>query len=152
MEINRVKVIAFAVTQMLEEAAEEDRAAGYIHLFGVSQCAVLLAQKRGLDTELAAVCGLLHDYASYKTGESENHAENSANMSLPILAKTELFTPCEIGVIATAIAKHSDKDSVGESYEELLKDADVLQHALYNGGVSEKHAERYEKIKPELGI
>ena len=42
----------------------------------------------------------------------------------------------------------------GTPYEELLKDADVLQHILYNASnqVEEKYAVRYAKLKEELGL
>jgi hypothetical protein len=37
--------------------------------------------------------------------------------------------------------------------EEILKDADVMQHCLYDPGyVAKKEKERYKKIRKELGI
>jgi hypothetical protein len=37
--------------------------------------------------------------------------------------------------------------------EEILKDADVMQHGLYDPGyVAKKEKERYKKIRKELGI
>jgi len=61
------------------ENAEEKRAA-YIHSYGVSHCCSLLAIKRGLDLELAAIIGLLHDVYSYKTGVITWHSQNGAEM------------------------------------------------------------------------
>jgi len=155
LKINRIAVIGSVVMQMLSENEnEEERAAGYIHLFGVGQTAALLAKKRGLDPELAQLCGLLHDYYVYSTGEREDHAVKGGDMILPILAKTGLFTICEMGIISKAVANHSDKEKVGDAYDELLKDADVLQHALANVSeeISSAHKERYEKLIQELGI
>jgi hypothetical protein len=37
--------------------------------------------------------------------------------------------------------------------EEILKDADVMQHCLYDPGyVSKKEKDRYKKLRKELGI
>ena len=151
-EIDRAQVITSVVTEMLENTSPELKADGYIHLFGVAQTAVLLAKKRNLSTELAHIIGLLHDYYYYHTGDRENHASKGGDMVLPMLAKSGLFSVCEIGNIALAVASHSCKDNIGGAYEELIKDADVLQHALMNGGeIADKgHGERFEKIKEEL--
>ncbi len=157
MQINRVKVIETVVCMMLDSLPDERRTAGYIHIFRAEQAAALIALRRGLDTEIAAVGALLHDYDKYLTGNAEEHAKKSADASLPILAKTELFTPCEIGVIATAIAAHSDKENVGAPYDEVLKDADVLSHHFLKSAdkVKEEYPrayQRYLKLKEEFSI
>lgn len=152
MEINRVEVISMIVTEMLENTDSDTRRAGYIHLYGVAQAAAAIAQKRGLNAELAQIAGLLHDYYTYKTGERENHAIKGGDMILPILAKTELFTICEMGTISKAVASHSNKDAIDGPYEEVLKDADVIQHILANitRPVKESYKARYEKLKEEF--
>ncbi len=157
MTINRVKVIETVVCMMLDSLPDERRQAGYIHIMRAEQAAVLIARRRALDMQLAAVCALLHDYEKYRTGESEDHAKKSADAALPILAKTELFTPCEIGVIAGAIMVHSDKESVGQPYEEVIKDADVLAHHFLKSAeqVKEEYPrayQRYLRLKEEFSI
>jgi putative nucleotidyltransferase with HDIG domain len=62
------------------------------HLLGVSQLCALLAQRRGLDAELAAVSGLLHDIFRCRTGLNENHAHNSEEEARPYLRDLGLFT------------------------------------------------------------
>ena len=59
----------------------------------------------------------------------------------------------EIETIATAIAKHSDKQAIHEPYDELLKDADVMSHCFYNPDfpISEWEIERYKNILDEFG-
>lgn len=155
-EVNRVEVISQVVCEMLENIENPyERQAGYVHLFGVSQMAALLAKKRNLSVEIAQIAGLLHDYYAYMTGDREKHASKSADMVLPLLAKTGLFSVCEVANISKAILGHSDKEKTdGTPYEELLKDADVLQHVLYNASlpVEEKYAVRYAKLKEELGL
>ncbi len=54
---------------------------------------------------------------------------------------------------ATAIARHSRKEAVHEPYDEILKDADVLHHRLYNTQLPTKADEeqRYRRVMAELG-
>ncbi len=154
IDIDKVGVIEAVVTEMLENTDESRRADGYIHLFGVSAFAAMLAKKRDLSVDLARIIGLLHDFYYYQTGEREKHGSKGGDMLLPMLAKTGLFTVCEIGNIALAVANHSDKDKTGGAYEELIKDADVLQHAMANGckPINDSHKQRYEKLMTELGM
>lgn len=48
-----------------------------VQLYGVSTFSSMLAMKRGLNHELAAIAGLLHDYYFYKTGINEFSGPNS---------------------------------------------------------------------------
>jgi len=48
------------------------------------------------------------------------------------------FTPEEIAVVRGAIACHGTKEEYDGEVDELLKDADVLQHYLYNPALSVK--------------
>ena len=110
----------------------EEKRCGFVHLYGVSLTATLLACQRGLDGELAGVAGMLHDMVSYESGDPADHAPRSAERAGEILRETGQFTEAEITIIQSGIAHHSDKASVHGAFEELLKDADVLQHHLYN--------------------
>jgi len=110
------------------ENADEKRAA-YIHSYGVSHCCALLAAKRGHNVELASVAGLLHDVYSYKTGVTTLHAQNGAEM-LRVAFKYDLknlFSDDEQALLKTAIYHHASKDQTHGGFDELLKDADVLQ-------------------------
>ena len=132
--------------------SDEDRRCGFVHLYGVSDAATELAIRRRLDPELAAVAGVLHDLATYASGDSADHARRSSELGALLLDELGLFTKDEIQTIASAIAKHRDKASVDGPMEELLKDADVLQHWLYNPGLPPQasHAERRERLTREL--
>ena len=88
---------------------EAERLHGFAHLHGVSQACALLAQRRGLDAELAATAGLLHDMAFYATLDSTDHAARSAAMARPFLEQTGVFSAQEIDAVCAAIACHSDK-------------------------------------------
>ena len=154
MEINRVEVIAAVVSEMISSLPKERQQKAYVHLFGTAQIAGLIALRRGLDAELAQICGLLHDYYKLQTDIDEDHAKKGADAVMPILAKTGLFNVCEIGNIARAIANHSDKENVGLPLDEALKDADVLQHILQNVTypMKDKYVKRYEKLKKEFSL
>ena len=99
MEINRIEVISAVVSEMIATLPEERQQKAYVHLFGTAQTAGLIALRRGVNAELAQISGLLHDYRKYLTGVDEKHAEESADAVMPILAKTGLFSVCEIGNI-----------------------------------------------------
>ena len=127
---------------------------GYVHLYSVSQACTLLAMKRQQNVELAAIAGLLHDIYAYKTGARTDHAHQGAVLAKEIMQETGLFSEEEMNMIFQAIYHHSDKDTVDSPFDEVLKDADVLQHCLIMPLVeaAPHEAERYSHLKKELGI
>ena len=130
--MDRQSLVQEGIAQLLLDMTDlHERRYGYVHLFGVSAFAALLAMRRGLNVELAGVAGLLHDIATYTSGSSEDHARRSARQARQILDDIGVFSPEETDAIGTAIANHSNKGEVQDPFSELLKDADVLQHGLY---------------------
>ena len=132
-----------------------------IHLSGVSSCCVLLASRRGLDTEIAAVSGLLHDIYRYKTGIHAFHAHNGAEMARVVLKYMKnQFSDNEKQIILSAIFHHGDKNDIHGDYEELLKDADTLSPFLFEGGAKhasslhlrKKRLKRLKKMEEELNL
>lgn len=125
---------------------------GYDHLFGVSPLCGLLAIKRNLDVEIACIIGLLHDYSTYITGTSFDHAYRSAMMAKKILEDTNLFTGEEINIIVTAIKNHSSKNKIDDDYSELIKDADAMHQYLQEMDkvFSNDYQNRINKLKEEL--
>ncbi len=132
----------------------EDRRCGFVHLHGVSAAAALLALRRGLDAELAAVAGMLHDLATYETGTPTEHAARGACRASEILRSLGAFNDVEIEAVRSAIAHHSDKVAVHGAFFELLKDADVLQHFLAdpNAPPLESQVARRDALRWELGL
>jgi len=125
-----------------------------IHLYGVSGFCSLLALRRNLDVEIAATCGMLHDIYQITHGIIEKHAVKGADEAGKILKATGLYSDEEISIITNAISTHSKKRVFHDSpYAELLKDADVLDHCLYNTDypIIEKEQVRYENLLIELG-
>ena len=151
---DRIEMIREIVSGLLEQTSDPVlRADGYVHMFGVTQACVLLAMKRGEDIELAAAAGYLHDIATYTSGAPTDHAHRGADLARQILEDTSLFSVDEMERICSAIRCHSDKRTEHGPLEEILKDADVMQHCLYDPGyVAKKEKDRYKKIRKELGI
>ncbi|UCF09910.1 MAG: HD domain-containing protein [Candidatus Bipolaricaulota bacterium] len=131
--MNRLERVRQIVDSILRDVADpEDRRCGFVHLYGVSLTATLLARERGLDPDLAAVAGMLHDLVSYESGDPADHGPRSSRRARELLRDVDGFTVEEIDAICSAVAHHSDKAGEHGPFEELLKDADVLQHYLYN--------------------
>ena len=147
--MDRITCVQLYVNRLLDTIsdAQKHRAAS-VHLYGVAGYAALLAQKRGVAVELATVCGLLHDISTYATGDSKSHASRSAGMARTCLKSSGMFTQEEIVAVCNAIAHHSDKDIEHAPLDEVLKDADVLSHSLYNPILppAEKDAARYAML------
>ena len=135
---------------------EEIKRCAYVHLYGVGQAAAFLAMKRGYDkstAELAEVAGMLHDYAKYIYDEEENHAEKSADCAREILRKIPEFFISEIDQICEAIFQHSNKMEAGTFFDEILKDADEMQHYFRNPMEDYFYQkERTQNLLKELGI
>jgi uncharacterized protein len=141
---------------LLEQSDLEERRCGYVHLYGVSAICSMLALKRGLDVELCTIAGMLHDIWTYKYKfqYSKEHAKLGSIEARNILNGLNYFNEEEIDTICSSIYSHSLKQDVGNAYEELLKDADVLQHYLYNTSfpVNENEKDRLDRLFYELGI
>jgi len=151
----RLESIRVLVDDMILQISDaEEKRCAYLHLYGVSQFASMLAQKRGLDPDIASIAGMLHDFYSYKTNIFEFHAHNGAEAVRPIIRDLGIFEKDEQKTILSAIFYHSDKSSINDAYDEVVKDADVLQHYYYNvnNRVHLNEAARLKKILNELSI
>jgi len=153
--MDRIGLVKEYVDGMLRQLPDADwRRWGYTHLFGVAQFCAMIAMKRGLDVELATISGLLHDVATYSTMDGTKHAHRGAVMTREVLDEMGVFVPAEIDAVCGAIHNHSDKAGVHMPLDEALKDADVLQHALYDPleSVVEKETARFAALKREFRI
>jgi hypothetical protein len=98
--------------------------------------------------------GMLHDLHSFKAMNTENHAAHGAVLARQILEELSLTTENEIDLICSAIRNHSSKATTHSPFDEILKDADVLQHYLYNPlfPVMEHEKCRLQNLLAEFGI
>lgn len=152
---NRIeKVRAYVNDVLLHMTDTVERRCAYVHLYGVAQACAMIAQKRKENVELAIISGMLHDLYSYKTSERRDYAHKGAAMAREILEELNIFTYTEIEIICGAIYKHSDKAEKHAPFVEVLIDADVLQHCLYDPliPVAEHEYKRFNDLKTEFGL
>lgn len=141
--MSRIKELQKKVHKNLEKIDDNDkRAKAVAHLDGVSLAAVMIAKKRGVNPELAAMAGLLHDLYAYKSGSYDNHARLGAKYARKLLDKMHLTAPEETDMICSAIRHHGDKGDVHAPMDEVLKDADVIHHCLADPTKEMKEQER----------
>ncbi len=150
--IEQVREIVDAILLHMTDTVE--RRCAYLHLYGVAQACALIATKRDENVELAVISGMLHDISSYATSDATDHAHKGSKQAEKILQQLNIFTEEEIKTVCDAIYNHSDKELVHTSFDEVLKDADVMQHCLYNPllPVKEQEKVRFEKLKEEFGV
>jgi len=151
---NRLESLRIEIDRLIYEK-QPGKIRFYIeHLYSVARYCSLLALKRNLNQEIAMISGMLHDIANVNgDGSSDKHALKGAEQAKELLIAMNQYSDNEIETIATAIAKHSDKQAIHEPYDELLKDADIMSHCFYNPGfpISEWEIERYKNILDEFG-
>ena len=117
---------------------EEDKRGAYVHLYGVGLMASLIAFKRGHGretAELACVAGMLHDLLTYvdRSEDTYDHAHSCAVYAKEnVLDKLDRFTDEEKEMIFNGVRNHSDKREKGFWFDEIIKDADAVQHTLRN--------------------
>ena len=153
--MSRLKTLCQKVDQELLKMEDPDkRRSAYVHLYGVSLSASLIAEKRHLNAELASMAAMLHDIYAYKTGSYEDHARRGAEIAKTILDDLGLTTEEETACICHAISRHDSKDERDEPLDEVLKDADVMQHTMQDlsKAVKEKEKARYEALRVEFGL
>lgn len=153
--MNRIEKVREVVDEIiLNMTDDEARRCAYLHLYGVSQACALLALKRKENVEMATIAGMLHDIYSYSHMDLQDHAHKGAEMARGILDSLDIFSEEEKVVICTTIYNHSDKAIVQAPQDEILKDADVMQHIFYNllFDIKQHEKERFDALVEELGL
>ena len=153
--MNRIEILRKYIDEILLNMTDiEERRCAYLHLYGVAQFSTLIALKRGENAELATIAGMLHDIYSYAKMDTKDHAHKGAVLARKILTSLSLTNDDETKLICDAIYAHSEKEGVHSDFNEVLIDADVFQHCLYNPifEIMTHEKSRYEKLKLEFGI
>lgn len=127
-----------------DEPAEWEK----VHIASCAAIGHILAEKRGVDPELAACACAVHDYGRIITGKQKNHAEAGYVPVKELLKKHGGFTDDEIEQIAVAVKNHSGKSETGSPVEEIVKDADVLD--MYQHGYELPREEQKKRLKEML--
>ncbi|MCL2415452.1 MAG: HD domain-containing protein [Defluviitaleaceae bacterium] len=152
---NRLEILRKFIDEILLNMTDaQERRCAYLHLYGVSQACVLIALRRGEDVELAAMAGMLHDLYTYKHGSHIDHAVKGAILAKNVLDELQITTEAETNKICSAIHNHSSKGGSFSAFDEVLIDADVMQHVLYNFSVPvmEHEKARFQKLSEEFMI
>lgn len=149
---NRLEILRNEIDQIILKGKSEHIRMYISHMYGVARFCTLLSMKRNLNAELAATCGMLHDIFYMSGGTSDNHATKGAEQAEMLLKAMRLYSDDEIKIVVTAISRHSDKSHIYEPYDELLKDADVMDHCLYNTAfpIAQQEMERYCNLLAEF--
>ena len=153
--MSRLKELRKYVDAEINKMEDTDKRTSAIsHLYGVSLAATMIAKKRGLDPELAAMAAMLHDLHAYKTGSYDDHAHKGAKLAGEILGQLGLTSEEETEMICSGIYHHDDKLVVDGAFDEVIKDADVIHHCMNDLGkeVKEKEKVRFERLCEEFGM
>ena len=152
---NRIETLREYIDKVLLKMTDHvERRCAYLHLYGVSQACALIALKRGENVELATMAGMLHDFYTYKFMDSKNHAEKGALLAKEVLDELKLTNADETEKICAAIHNHSSKAGSFSALDEILIDADVMQHCLYNftNPVMPHEKARFAKLADEFSL
>lgn len=162
--IERQVIDVILKSELPDEERAWSKAFELKHSSSVSKIGRILAQKRGLDEEIASIACVLHDIFVFQTGRCDNHGPEGALIADKMLRDACQFSDEEIAEITQAIKHHSEKDVYSEDpYVELVKDADVFDCSLFEGVhdayVYEKSHEkcrsyfqRIHAVRKELGL
>lgn len=111
-------MIRTLINEMFNSDRTINRKAAYAELNGVSSYASILAVKRGLNTEMAAIIGLLHNYYFYKTNVRYFPGINSAEAVRPIIRDLNIFSHDEPLMILRAVFYQNQSDTVHGPYDQ----------------------------------
>jgi len=153
--MSRLKELRKVVDAELNKMENPDKRIGAVnHLYGVSLAATMIAKKRGMDPELAAMAAMMHDLAAYKSGSYDDHAHRGAELARGILEELGQTSAEETDLICSAIYHHDDKLVVDGPMDEVLKDADVIHHCMndLSKDVKDKEKARFEALCREFGM
>jgi uncharacterized protein len=157
--MNRIYVIQSKLLEEIAKQMKRDIERDYplaweqVHMVSCSKIGQLLAIKRRVDPEMAAIACVLHDYGRIITGRQANHAHNGYLPLKDLLNEYGLFTAEEIEILAQAAKNHSSKQKIGTEIEEIVKDADVLDCYQYGQTLERpEQRDRLAAVLAELGI
>lgn len=122
-----------------------------IHSYGVAYFCASLAYRRGLDAELAFVIGLLHDIGRIVGDDyTKAHGATGAVISEKFLNDSGLFDKNEIELVISALQHHSKKKKIHQPYDEILKDADLLERLFFDNDVNKLNTIKRARVEKEL--
>jgi len=150
---HRSKRLRAEINALIDQCSPAEIRFFYHHCYGVAKICALLAMRRGVDPEIAYAAGLLHDIYQITARTTDDHAVKGAPVAEKLLRELGTYSDSEITQIVNAVARHSSKDEVQEPLDEIVKDADLLDHDLNaeDARVASRQAKRYYAALAELG-
>ena len=163
----RLNQVLTIIQERVQKLSDDGRWAPLVwstmHMHGTVQLSKLVALKRGLNPEFAALVCAFHDIHTLHTGEWEDHGVKAGPYVREIVKEYNqrwgkqlgTITDDEVERIIKAVAVHSDKNTIdGDPYAELLKDVDTLDSYLHGFEAEEESGRlaRRNRISSELGI
>lgn len=162
---SRFDKIQSLVLDLLEIKKDIDRDQPYIwsltHAISCSQICKLLAASRGINVEIAAIAGVIHDLAIIVTGKFEEHGLIGAPLVEEFLTSYNLdygeengrVSDEEIKMIVQATKNHTlKKEFTDNDFDELIKDADSLDRFLHGKETFEFYHSRTNRALQNLGL
>ena len=123
-----------------------------IHATSCAQIGRMLAEKRNVDTEQAALACAIHDIGRWISGRQSDHAPKGEGPARLFLAEGKGNEETREQIVL-AVMNHSKKEQIGTPLEEIVKDADILDcywHGLEI--IKEHHIARLQQLLQDLGI
>lgn len=151
--INHMEDIYSLLRDLENEKMDRDYPIAWerVHATSCAQIGRLLAMKRGVEMEWAALACSLHDIGRWYTGRQADHARHGEEPVRRFLEKNPLSTEIKENVVQAVIC-HSEKEKVGTLLEEIVKDADILDCYLHGDEVTKPfHVARLKKLLEEMG-
>jgi uncharacterized protein len=149
---DRFERLAEIVFEKLHSVNSRQLDLAILHLYGVAILCSLIAMKRTLNNEICKSAGILHDLWLFLNvpltpNEHQKHGVYGSIRAREILNSMGTYTNDEIDRICTMIYFHNDKNVVNGEYDEVLKDADALQHYLNNSEYDKKYPYNGRQLK-----
>ena len=123
-----------------------------LHSYGVAYFCAAAAYSKDLDPELAYIIGLLHDVGRIIGDDyTKSHGSAGAVLAEEFLDGSGLFDSEEIKIICRSISKHSKKGKSHGPYDEILKDADLIERIFFMGDIRAKGTNKRHRLDQQLG-
>lgn len=160
--MDRVLKVIKAVNEYFEKGEKEPQKPFLkylLHTYGVAYLSAAIAKARGLDMELAFIIGILHDIGKLKTKELEtdtdkensySHCIEGEKIAKEVLTNLNSFNEEEIEIICRAIRNHANKKVEESLYDEVIKDADVIEKLFTEGKKFKNKMHKRKRLKSTL--
>lgn len=123
-----------------------------IHATSCAQIGRMLAEKRNVDKEQAALACAIHDIGRWISGRQSEHAPKGEEPARRFLAEGKSTEETREQIVQ-AVINHSKKEQIGTPLEEIVKDADILD-CYWHGMeiIKVHHIARLQQLLKELGM